>query len=66
MAIAKEDLRDGFVLVAAKGTYVSNDVVKQHGWEDKVEAGDDIIASTGEDGEQKDSAAPKGKPQKGK
>lgn len=44
MPIAKQDLRDGFVLVAAKGTYVSNDVVAAHGWEDLVEPGEDPVA----------------------
>lgn len=44
MPIAKQDLRDGFVLVAAKGTYVSNAAVQAHGWEDLVEPGEDPVA----------------------
>lgn len=62
MPIAKEDLHDGFTMVAREGTYVSNDVVNKHGWQDKVEAGEDPAPS---DGNTKDQAAPKGKPQKG-
>ena len=37
MPIAKEDLHDGFVLIAQKGTYVSPSAVEQHGWQDKVD-----------------------------
>lgn len=41
MPIAKQDLHDGFTLVAREGTYVSNSAVEAHGWQDKVEAGPD-------------------------
>lgn len=61
MPIAKKDLYDGFTLVATKGTYLANSVVAQHGWEEFVEPGEDIVPSN-----DKDEAAPKGKPQKGK
>ncbi len=40
MPIAKEDLRDGFVLVAKKGTFVSPSTVDTFGWADKVDADD--------------------------
>lgn len=63
MPIAKEDLKDGFVVVAVKGSYVSNDAVKAHGWEDKVEAGEDPVANA--ETSTKDALAPKGAPQKG-
>lgn len=43
MPIAKKDLRDGLVLVAAKGTYVSNDIVDRQGWGEHVEPGADPV-----------------------
>lgn len=46
MPVAKEILRDGFVVVALPGTYVSKSAVEQFGWQDKVEDGPDLGGET--------------------
>ncbi|MET1006570.1 MAG: hypothetical protein ABWX96_13550 [Propionibacteriaceae bacterium] len=52
MPIAKQDLSDGFTMVAREGTYVSNEVVERHGWQDKVEPGEDPTPSEAPTGPQ--------------
>jgi hypothetical protein len=45
MPIAKQTLLIGFTPAAAAGSYVTKEAVKQYGWEDQVEQGDDIGGS---------------------
>lgn len=42
MPIAKQTLLIGFTPAAAAGSYVTKEAVKQYGWEDLVDDGDDI------------------------
>ncbi len=63
MPIATETLRIGFTVAALPGTYVSKQAVKDNGWEDLVEDGDDQGGTVPDN--QKDAKAPKGAPQKG-
>lgn len=56
MPIAKQTLLIGFTPAAAAGSYVTKEAVKEYGWEDQVEQGDDIGGS--------DEPATKSKPKK--
>lgn len=64
MPYAKEMLSIGFTVAALPGTYITDEAVKHYGWEKQVQAGPDPAGSD-PDENTKDSAAPKGRAQKG-
>ena len=58
MPTAKQEIRQGFTIVARPGGYVSKAAVEANGWQDLVEDGPDI------GGEKTDAAQPKSTPKK--
>lgn len=46
--VAKQDLRDGMMMVARAGTVVSPAMVERHGWQDKVTDDGVTVSSSAE------------------